>query len=215
MGDDGIGLELLARVQERWSRIAASADAGAAAELTVEFVDGGTGGMELVPLVQETDRLLILDAIAASNAPKITADSPHMQEAEVAAKEAESAAKESALGAKEAVPAAKETASAASAATARVTANAAAVRTAGQAVRISGDQVPRLLASKLSPHQVSLLDVLTACRLLGTEPQTVEVVGVVPADVSLRLGVSAEAASGLPGATDLALAVLAEWQSAR
>ena len=58
----------------------------------------------------------------------------------------------------------------------------------GTVLRIGGDQVPRMLASKLSPHQVGLLDVLTAARLLEDEPDVVEVVGVVPALLGPRVG---------------------------
>lgn len=144
MGDDGIGLELLALLRAQRD------------DERVEFVDGGTSGMELVPVVEEASSLLILDAVA-----------PHP----------------------------------------------ASGRQPGQAVRIAGDQVPRLLASKLSPHQVGMLDVLAAARLLGREPERVEVVGIVPVDIDLRLGLSPAAAAGLPAAVALAGQVLDEWLS--
>jgi hydrogenase maturation protease len=137
MGDDGVGLELLARVT------AARPDA------RVEVVDGGTGGMELVPVVREARRLLVLDAVAG--------------------------------------------------------------HTPGAVVRLAGDQIPRMLAAKLSPHQVGLLDVFAAARLLGDEPDEVEVVGVVPASVDLRVGLSREVEAALPAATAAALEVLDRW----
>lgn len=137
MGDDGVGLELLARV------------ADARPDARVEHVDGGTGGMELVPVVREARRLLVLDAVAG--------------------------------------------------------------RTPGAVVRLSGDQIPRMLAAKLSPHQVGLLDVFAAARLLGDEPDEVAVIGVVPASVDLRLGLSPEVAAALPAATAAALEVLDGW----
>ena len=148
MGDDGIGLELLARVKQAW------ASCGGSGSATIDFIDGGTAGMELVPVVQDANRLLILDAVAPGEG-----------------------------------------------------------RNPGQAVQIDGDQVPRLLSTKLSPHQVSLLDVLTACRLLRTEPEVVTVVGVVAADVDLRLGLSELAASSLDAATKLATSVINDWVS--
>lgn len=80
----------------------------------------------------------------------------------------------------------------------------------GSVVRLGGDQVPRLLAAKLSPHQVGLLDVLTAARLLGREPARVEVVGVVPADVDLRVGLSAPVAAAVAAAVALASEVVDE-----
>lgn len=137
MGDDGVGLVLLEGLQ------------GLPPDARVEYVDGGTGGMELLPVVQDASRLLILDAVAGPEP--------------------------------------------------------------GTIRRFSGDQVPRLLAAKLSPHQVGLLDVFAAARLLGREPETVEVVGVVPASVDLRLGLSDPVTAAVPAALALARVVLDEW----
>jgi len=138
MGDDGVGLEVLAAVRELLRD-----------DPRVEFVDGGTGGMELLPVVQDATRLLIVDAVAG--------DTP------------------------------------------------------GKVVEFEGDQIPRLLAAKLSPHQVGLLDVFAAARLLGREPSDVKVVGVVPESVELRLGLSAPVAAGVPLAADRAASVVASW----
>jgi len=52
MGDDGIGLELLSLVR------------AARPSPRIEYVDGGTSGMELIPVVQDARRLLVLDAVA-------------------------------------------------------------------------------------------------------------------------------------------------------
>jgi hydrogenase maturation protease len=136
MADDGIGLELLAALAARQRD-------------GVNYVDGAVGGMELVPVVQESRRLLILDAVAGA--------SP------------------------------------------------------GDVVQLCGDQVPRMLATKLSPHQVGLLDVLAAARLLGAEPDEVAVVGIVPELVDLRLGLSDSVAAALPGAVAAAEAVIDAW----
>lgn len=141
MGDDGVGLALLAAVE------AASQTAHPGAD--IEFVDGGTGGMELLPVVQEAQHLLILDAVAGS--------------------------------------------------------------TPGQVVVLTGDQIPRLLSSKLSPHQVGLLDVFAAARLLGREPGVVSVVGVVPAIIDLATELSPIVAGALPEASARAMAVIRRW----
>jgi len=138
MGDDGTGLEMLAGVQ------AALVDA-----LGVEFVDGGTGGMELIPVVQDAKRLLVLDAVAG--------DTP------------------------------------------------------GQVKVLTGDQVSRMLSLKLSPHQVGLLDVFTAARLLGREPEEVVIVGIVPETVDLKLGLSAPVQASLADAVNKAVAQVKTW----
>ncbi len=52
MGDDGFGLCAMARLQEDW-----------VTPPSVEFVDGGTWGLSLLPVVDGAERLLVLDAI--------------------------------------------------------------------------------------------------------------------------------------------------------
>lgn len=58
MGDDGFGLAVLARLEERW-------------ELPedVELVDGGTWGMTLLPTIEDSDHVLFIDAINTGSAP--------------------------------------------------------------------------------------------------------------------------------------------------
>lgn len=51
MGDDGVGLAVLSRLQQGWECEG------------VDLVDGGTWGMNLLPLIEDTGRLLLLDAI--------------------------------------------------------------------------------------------------------------------------------------------------------
>ncbi|MEP7091833.1 MAG: hydrogenase maturation protease, partial [Nocardioidaceae bacterium] len=97
MGDDGIGIALLEALM------------AAGLRRPVDFVDGGTIGMSLLPAVEDAGSLLVLDAVAGSGPP-------------------------------------------------------------GTVVRLEGDQLPRFLRTKLSPHQVGLLDVLVAARLRGTDP---------------------------------------------
>ena len=57
MGDDGFGLAALARLQEQWILD------------DVAMADGGTWGMSLLPLVEDADRLILIDAIAAGARP--------------------------------------------------------------------------------------------------------------------------------------------------
>jgi hydrogenase maturation protease len=52
MGDDGIGIVLLEQLMS------------AGLERPVEFIDGGTIGMSLLPAVEDSGSLLILDAVA-------------------------------------------------------------------------------------------------------------------------------------------------------
>jgi hydrogenase maturation protease len=52
MGDDGLGLAVLDRLREEWELPDA-----------VELVDGGTWGMNLLPLIEDAGRLILIDAI--------------------------------------------------------------------------------------------------------------------------------------------------------
>lgn len=52
MGDDGLGVEVVARLAERWSE-----------SPTLRFLDGGVWGMRLLPYIEDADRLLVIDAI--------------------------------------------------------------------------------------------------------------------------------------------------------
>ena len=57
MGDDGFGLVALERLREEWTLEG------------VELADGGTWGMSLLPLVEEADRVVLLDAISSGADP--------------------------------------------------------------------------------------------------------------------------------------------------
>ncbi len=61
------------------------------------------------------------------------------------------------------------------------------------------------LQSRLSPHQVGLMEILELCRLRGTGPDFVEMITVVPDDVSVRIGLSACLQGKVQEAIDLLL----------
>lgn len=113
MGDDGLGLAALARLREEWSM-----------PPDVELVDGGTWGMNLLPIIEDAGRVLLIDAIDAGAAP-------------------------------------------------------------GTEVVLARHQLPRYLATKVSPHQVDLGDVLALAELRGTLPEQTTAIGLQPADVQL------------------------------
>lgn len=157
MQDDAVGLAILRRLQSgtvdelAWvptrsiTPVPPSQEHG-----DVQFVDGGTSGMELLPLVQDADKLIILDALAGPGKP-------------------------------------------------------------GDVVTLVGDQIPRLLNSKLSPHQVGLLDLLSAARLLGREPNQVGVVGIVVNGTDLHVGMSSEVSAAIDQAVESARELINQW----
>lgn len=113
MGDDGIGLALLARLTEGWE-----------VEPAATLVDGGTWGMNLLPTIEDAGRLILLDAINVGAAP-------------------------------------------------------------GTVVELARHQIPRFLATKISPHQVDLRDVLAVAELRRTLPEDTIAIGLQPAVVAL------------------------------
>lgn len=138
MGDDGIGIVLLGELM------------AAGLERPVEFADGGTIGMSLLPLVEDAGSLLILDAVATDEPP-------------------------------------------------------------GTLVHLTGDQLPRLIRAKISAHQVGLLDALAGARLRGIEPDRIAVVGITPADINIRVGLTPVVSASIGQAVGLARHVLRDW----
>ncbi|MDO4686862.1 MAG: HyaD/HybD family hydrogenase maturation endopeptidase [Corynebacterium sp.] len=77
MGDDGIGLAIMRRLRAADSATVDDFDwvpshlpdqRGADLEDTIEFIDGGTSGIELLPVIQQAEDLIVLDAVAAAGA---------------------------------------------------------------------------------------------------------------------------------------------------
>ena len=64
--------------------------------------------------------------------------------------------------------------------------------------------------NKLSPHQVSICDVLASLEFAGAAPRKLLLVGVVPERMELGLELTATVASTVPGMVTAALQALAE-----
>lgn len=58
MGDDGLGLRVLARLQAEW-----------VFDANVTLIDGGTWGMKLLPDIEDASQLMFLDAINTERHP--------------------------------------------------------------------------------------------------------------------------------------------------
>lgn len=113
MGDDGLGLVVLERLRAEY-----------AIPPEVELVDGGTWGMNLLPVIEDAGRIILIDAIDIGTAP-------------------------------------------------------------GTPIRLERARLPRYLATKISPHQVDLRDVLGLAELRGTLPNDTVAVGLQPKRVAL------------------------------
>ncbi|HEU4938858.1 MAG TPA: hydrogenase maturation protease [Vicinamibacterales bacterium] len=60
----------------------------------------------------------------------------------------------------------------------------------GTFVRLDGDDVAPAVATRLSPHQVGVADLLDGARWLGRYPDRVVLLGLVPASMELSVGLS-------------------------
>jgi len=68
----------------------------------------------------------------------------------------------------------------------------------GTLVRLEGDEVPPAVATRLSPHQVGVADLLDGARLVGRYPRRVVLHGVVPASIELGVGLTPAVQAALP-----------------
>jgi hydrogenase maturation protease len=139
MGDDGLGVAALVRLQERWS---------VAPE--VELIDGGTAGMCLLPIIEGARRVLLIDAIDMA-AP------------------------------------------------------------AGTKIRLERDRLPRYLATKISPHQIDLRDVLALAELRGTLPEEAVAIGLQPAVIDMTTELSAIVGRRIDELVSAIVAQLTSW----
>jgi hydrogenase maturation protease len=139
MGDDGLGLAALERLRDGWD-----VPAG------VELVDGGTWGMNLLPVIEDAGRVLLIDAIEIGAAP-------------------------------------------------------------GTEIVIERDHLPRYLATKISPHEVDMRDVLALAELRGTLPRLTTAVGLQPARIELSEQLSDVIGARLDGLLVTVVRLLGEW----
>ena len=72
----------------------------------------------------------------------------------------------------------------------------------GSLVRLDGDDVAPAVATRLSPHQVGVADLLDGARWLDRYPPQVMLLGIVPSSMELAVGLSPEVHAALPALVD-------------
>jgi hydrogenase maturation protease len=68
----------------------------------------------------------------------------------------------------------------------------------GTLVRLSGDEVGPAVATRLSPHQIGVVDLLDGAHWRDRYPEHVFLIGVVPQSLELEVGLSPPVAAALP-----------------
>jgi hydrogenase maturation protease len=81
----------------------------------------------------------------------------------------------------------------------------------GTPVVVPRARLPRYLATKVSPHQVDLGDVVALAELRGTLPAETVAVGLEPQRVEFGVGLSALIAERLDALVDAVVRQLAAW----
>jgi hydrogenase maturation protease len=74
----------------------------------------------------------------------------------------------------------------------------------GTLLALDGEEVEPALRDRLSPHQIGVADLLDAMHWRDTWPEQLRVLGLVPASLELKIGLSPDVERGLPGLVDLA-----------
>lgn len=74
---------------------------------------------------------------------------------------------------------------------------------AGTLVRLEGADVGPAVATRLSPHQVGVADLLDGARWHDREPERLVLLGVVPQSIALGVGLSDPVRRALPHLIDL------------
>ncbi|PKO39869.1 MAG: HyaD/HybD family hydrogenase maturation endopeptidase [Betaproteobacteria bacterium HGW-Betaproteobacteria-6] len=77
-------------------------------------------------------------------------------------------------------------------------------------VLLKGDDVPVFFKTKLSPHQVSLSDVLASLEFTERAPKSIAIVGMQPVSMALGMELSPEVAARVPELVAMALAELTQ-----
>lgn len=81
----------------------------------------------------------------------------------------------------------------------------------GTVVRLDGDAVPRHLRQKISPHQIELGEVLAVAQLRDHLPSEIVALGIEPASIELREGLSPEVEAAVPALVEAVEEQLGTW----
>lgn len=81
----------------------------------------------------------------------------------------------------------------------------------GAVMRLSGEEVPRLLAGKLSVHQAGVADLLALAQLQGTLPEQLVAWGAQPVTVEMGLELSPAVARALEQVAEAVVRELQDW----
>lgn len=137
--DEGVGVRVAEAIRERYSF-----------SPHVEVIDGGTLGLDLLPLIEGKDQVLIIDAVDFGKEP-------------------------------------------------------------GHIAVLTDDQIPAVLAAKMSVHSIGLSDVLFAAKLLDITPRKMCLVGIQPESLDVGLDITDCVSDRIEQLIALSIKKLQDW----
>lgn len=84
-------------------------------------------------------------------------------------------------------------------------------REPGEVVTLEREEIPRFFATKISPHQIDLKEVLALAELRGTLPADTVVIGLEPSVIEMGMGLSSAVEEGVDALCSAAIERLAVW----
>lgn len=81
----------------------------------------------------------------------------------------------------------------------------------GTCVRLAGEELPIALATKVSPHQMGLKDLLAVAELIGHRPGEMVLVGVQPGSVDMDTELTPAVAARIDELASMVLKELESW----
>lgn len=81
----------------------------------------------------------------------------------------------------------------------------------GTLIRLAGEEVPVALATKVSPHQMGLKDLIAVAELQGIRPREIVLVGVKPACIEMEMRLSPAVAASFDLLVQQVLVELENW----
>ena len=83
----------------------------------------------------------------------------------------------------------------------------------GTLVRVGHDQLLDVLGQKMSVHEIGIVDLLNALRLLGKEPRRIELLGLVPERVDFAYGLSKTVKQRAAAVADAVCTRIEQWHT--
>ncbi len=81
----------------------------------------------------------------------------------------------------------------------------------GTIARIIGDEIPVVMETKLSPHQMGLKDLLAVAALQGINPPEMVLIGIQPENIELGMDLSPKVAERFDELVRLVIRELESW----